>query len=760
MKNMIAKKTTKSQVRKKEQRRKFFRETGLRALFFAGAAALMTLLVGYEAPSELASFEFRIGEPSPRSLFSPLEVTYVNQEKTDALRLLRGHKVMAVFRVQPKILKETREKTDRFELILKAAREKGLRPGQPSKELEGLSGEISGVALRFLLEEKEFERTFEVLRQLLSRGLDNGILDYAQKLALLEAGTAEILVAGTDGGEEKTVKLQNVMTLAEVEDSPGKFLPREVLKNRRLKTAVLELFSVVAQPTLVSDDGETEARRRKAVEAVGDIQETVKKEELIIQRGMRITPQVKRRLDAVQKKLALQKALHRFWALGCSVFLGYALAFLYAAAFEKRFWASWRQLILFQAVLFLALGACKTALLWPGSSYYLMPAALGPLLLALLVNRRIGTFSLFLMCVLLAPLSRFQPEVMLANLFGPLAGIFASIHLRRRVQFLKVGSAVGLGYFSVFFLYRIYQEYPVLESFQISALGVANGLLITTPLCFLLLPILEWGFNLTTEITLLELSDLNHPLLKRMIVEAPGTYHHSLVVSTLAESACEAIGANALLARVGCYFHDIGKIARAEFFTENQGSNGNRHEKLSPSMSCLIIHNHVKEGIDLGRRHKLKEPILRFIPEHQGTGVVYFFYRKAMDNAKPGEKVNPDDYRYPGPKPQSRETAVAMLADSVEAASRSMKEPSPESVRQHVRKVINDKFIDGQLDECDLTLRDLHHIQESFAYNLMAIFHTRVKYPAAAEDPDDPDLFEDQPLPKIRSESRRPREHS
>jgi hypothetical protein len=272
--------------------------------------------------------------------------------------------------------------------------------------------------------------------------------------------------------------------------------------------------------------------------------------------------------------------------------------------------------------------------------------------------------------------------------------------------------------------------------------GLLNGALITVPLAFILLPIFEYFFNLTTDITLLELSDLNHPLLRRMVIEAPGTYHHSLVVSRLSEGACERIGANALLARVGCYFHDIGKIARSEYFVENQSGRPNKHDKLTPSMSSMLILNHVKEGIELGKKYKLKDSVLHFIPEHQGTGVIYYFYRKALEQAESGEKVDPDDFRYPGPNPQSKETAVALLADSIEAASRSVKEPSAESLRSLVRKIINDKFIDGQLNECNLTLSDLHKIQESFVSDLMAIFHTRVAYPKKPEVKDAPDLFQ------------------
>ncbi|MCM8774936.1 MAG: phosphohydrolase, partial [Candidatus Omnitrophica bacterium] len=176
----------------------------------------------------------------------------------------------------------------------------------------------------------------------------------------------------------------------------------------------------------------------------------------------------------------------------------------------------------------------------------------------------------------------------------------------------------------------------------------------------------------------------------------------------------------------------------------------NKHDMLTPTMSFLVIANHVKDGIEVGRKYKLKDRILQFIPEHHGTGVVYYFFKKALERAQPGQIVNADDFRYAGPKPQSRETAVALLADSVEAASRTLKDLTSGNIRQLVRKVINDKFIDGQLDECDLTLRDLFMIQESFVQNLIAIFHTRVRYPPKEEDPSRPDLFEDKQFSKFR----------
>ncbi|MBI3314302.1 MAG: HDIG domain-containing protein, partial [Candidatus Omnitrophica bacterium] len=452
----------------------------------------------------------------------------------------------------------------------------------------------------------------------------------------------------------------------------------------------------------------------------------------------------------IQKKMTQRRIINKIFATAILTGLIYFLTFFYLYFFDRKTLLSYRLTILIHTIFLLSALMCKITLLWPAMNLYVMPGALASLLLALLIHARLGMMGAAVFTVLVGPLCGFQPTVMLATLLSSIAGTHVAFQIRKRIQFLKVGAVAGLASFTVFFAMLIFREYSAYDSLKESVWGLANGLWVTT-LCFLLLPILEHMFNLTTDITLLELSDLNHPLLKRMIVEAPGTYHHSLVVSTLAEAACEKIGANALLARVGAYFHDIGKIARAEFFTENQPApDAGKHECLAPGTSFQIISNHVKDGIDLGRRHKLKDRILQFIPEHQGTGVVYFFYRKAADNARPGEKINPDDYRYSGPKPQSRETAVVMLADSTEAASRSLKKPTPESIRQLVRKIINDKFIDGQLEECDLTLKDLHKIQESFVQNLMAIFHTRVSYPQAEEDPGRPDLFKENSSLKFR----------
>lgn len=257
----------------------------------------------------------------------------------------------------------------------------------------------------------------------------------------------------------------------------------------------------------------------------------------------------------------------------------------------------------------------------------------------------------------------------------------------------------------------------------------------------ILMPIFESLFNYLTPIKLLEFGSLNHPLLREMIMKAPGTYHHSHMVGTLAESACDAIGADSLFARVASYFHDIGKMKKAQYFIENASPPEDRHAILTPSMSALIITSHVKDGIDMARQHKLPQKIIDIIPQHQGTKLISYFFNKAKELEKRDlHIVDEREYRYPGPKPQTREAGVILMADTVEAATRSLKDRSPARLEEVVRNMINKNFIDGQLDDCELTLKDLHTIARTFVRILMGVYHQRIEYP---QDPQDLKAMED-----------------
>lgn len=320
--------------------------------------------------------------------------------------------------------------------------------------------------------------------------------------------------------------------------------------------------------------------------------------------------------------------------------------------------------------------------------------------------------------------------MLLTFFVGSLAGAYAVREARLRGQIIGAGACVSIVHVACLVLLTPDYHVFLTKNFVVSYLYplIANGF-IAAFLVIATLKVFEYLFGVLTNYSLLELSDFNQPLLKRLILEAPGTYHHSLIVSNLAEGAADVIGANSLLTRVGAYYHDIGKLIKSEYFTENQILGRNKHDDIEPSMSRLVILNHVKEGVDLARQHHLNETIIDFIPQHHGTSLMHYFYQKAIEGAKEDEGVDESDFRYPGPKPQTRETAITMLADSVEGATRALDEPTPTKIEETVKKVINNKFIDGQLDECHLTLKEINKISATFTRMLSAMYHGRVKYP-------------------------------
>jgi hypothetical protein len=311
-----------------------------------------------------------------------------------------------------------------------------------------------------------------------------------------------------------------------------------------------------------------------------------------------------------------------------------------------------------------------------------------------------------------------------------LASAMLSYRIRRRAQIIRAGLLSGFIQFFIAFIIENSQTGFTLYSVNLNLLKICllNGL-ISAGIVIGFLPIFEYVFKVVTNISLLELSDFNHPLLRKMILEAPGTYQHSLVVANLAEAAAEAIGANSLLVRVGAYYHDIGKIPKANYFVENLIPYHDVHKDLKPSMSKLIIVNHVKEGVELAKKYHLNPRIVDFIKQHHGRSLVYYFYQRAKELEPEKEKEYQEEYRYPGPRPQSKEVAILALADTIEALSRTLEEPTPSRIEEMIREVVKKKFLEGELDDSNLLLRDLEKTTQSFIRILNAIFHTRIDYP-------------------------------
>jgi putative nucleotidyltransferase with HDIG domain len=320
-------------------------------------------------------------------------------------------------------------------------------------------------------------------------------------------------------------------------------------------------------------------------------------------------------------------------------------------------------------------------------------------------------------------------------LVGNLVATFRVQQYRQRSSILLTGLFIGVANILTLMAFGLMSANLFTWPRAHEALCGLLGGLLAAVVVSAVLPLLETMFKCTTDIKLLELASLNHPLLRQLIMQAPGTYHHRMRVGTLAEAAAEAIGANALLARVGSYYHDIGKMLTPEYFVENQAGRGNKHDRLSPSMSALIIMAHVKDGIKLAKEYKLPQRIIDMIPQHHGTNLISYFYNKAKEQEDPAvQQVHEEDYRYPGPKPQTREAAIVMLADKVEAASRVLAEPTSQRITGLVQRITSSIFMDGQLDECDLTLRDLQKINDAFGRTLIAIYHHRVEYPSVESE--------------------------
>jgi len=357
--------------------------------------------------------------------------------------------------------------------------------------------------------------------------------------------------------------------------------------------------------------------------------------------------------------------------------------------------------------------------------FYLPIASIAMLTMLLFNDVQISFMMALLSAVLAGIVLGFDLNEMLIFFLGGLSGAYKVKDARTRGVIIEAGLFVSLIQVICAFLINPVINKDILM-YILKPLAF-NGL-ICAFVVIATSKIFETIFGEITNFTLLELSDSSQPLMKRMVVEAPGSYHHSLIVSNLAEAAADAIDAHSLLVRVGAYYHDIGKMVHPEYFTENQMVTGNKHDELEPSMSRLVIFNHVKEGIELARKYHLNRRIVDFIPEHHGTSLMHYFYQKALAEGQP-EGLEEKDYRYPGPKPQSKETAIVLLADSVEGATRSLDEHTPQRIEDVVRKVINNKFIDGQLDECNLTLREIDTIASTFVRVLSAMYHGRVKYP-------------------------------
>jgi len=414
-----------------------------------------------------------------------------------------------------------------------------------------------------------------------------------------------------------------------------------------------------------------------------------------------------------------------FVGVGIVIIISFAIMAFYLSIFHKSAVVVIRKIYLVYIIffmVFLSSGAIYSI------SKFLVPVAILSMLVGIIENSRMAiVFNLFLSLFIGLLTGGDISSLMLMVIGGTVGGITISKANSRGSIFLA-GVMVAIVNATVILGLGLYQAVPFEQLLVNVFYGMGNGLL-----CSIItvgsLPLWEFGFKVMTPIKLLELSNPNHTLLKKILVEAPGTYHHSIIVGNLSEAAAHDIGGDSLLARVGSYYHDLGKVERAHFFKENQYTSDNPHDRLVPRVSADIIKQHTSKGVELAKKNKLPSEIIDFIREHHGTTVIRYFYSKALDSAKDKTSVSIESYTYDGPRPSSKEIAIVMLADSIEAAVRTIQDPQKGSIEAMVKKIVEDKLLSGQLNDSDLTLSDLEIIQNTFVKILLGIYHERVEYP-------------------------------
>ncbi len=503
--------------------------------------------------------------------------------------------------------------------------------------------------------------------------------------------------------------------------------------------ATVALVDAWVRPNVIFNPIETDWRRNQArMAVVSDVGE-VQKNELIVNEGERVTPAA---LDRLRSLDDLRAASHGPVDLVTPSLARIMLLLLFVAAFA--IYLRFEQPAVYRDNGLLLLCALLASATFGFASVvtnvfhlpeYAVPFAFAPLVLSILFDKRLALVFTLLLVVALSAVAEYRPTFVPVAAVGGIVAVYAVRRLRHRRHFYAALFTMAIAVSLAIAALGFGQQAPVRAVARDVLAGIL-GSAASAALAMLLLPFVETAFRMASDITLLELSDLNRPLMRRLMMEAPGTYHHSLLVGSLAEAAAEAIGANSLRARVCAYHHDIGKIPKPEYYTENEAGAVSRHARLTPSMSALVIKSHVTEGLEIARQEKLPPAVAAAIPEHHGTTIMAFFYAKALEQ---DPTTSDSDYRYPGPRPQSKETAIVMLADSIEGASRSLTQPTPARLRGLVNKIVDQRLHEGQLDECGLSLADVARIREAFLQVLTGIFHVRVAYPELPGRPRDAD---------------------
>lgn len=651
---------------------------------------LIYLIIGSSMAPEKVNV--KIGDLAPDDIRATKDI--IDEVATEQLKEEAMNKVEPRHRIETAVQVKVKNDISRFFLILNDVR-----------DLEDVTYESKLQRLKFKsnieLNEEDYALALKLDSDTITT-LENNINDMISQVMSIGIKEEEL-------EDEKRNIARNFEELEHLSDE-AKYLGIKIIEN-------------TIQPNRFLDEETTMQKRLEAAEEITPV--VIKEGQIIVEKRQPIDE----RIYTLIKKTGLLKETE---GLDYKLILGTTLIILilstlivaYLYLFDKKVFYDVKLLLVLVIIILSTVLISKSIYRISG---YLMPVALSAMLISILINPKLAILINLIVSIFIGTITTNDINTIIILLISGTVGSFAIVNTHQRYNIILTGLIVSSVNVLSISSFGLIHGTELKEILYTCIYGAINGLF-SAILTIGSLPLWESIFNILTPLKLLELSNPNQPLLKRLLLEAPGTYHHSIIVGNLSEAAAEKVNGNPLLARVGAYYHDVGKLKRPFFFKENQYNGENPHDKINPNLSTLIITNHTKDGDELAQKYRIPKAIRDIIMQHHGKTLVAYFYHKAL-NGENSDTIKSENFRYVGPKPQTKEAAIVMLADSVEAATRAMPEPTKGKIEGLVRQIIKDKLNDGQLDECGLNLKDLNEIANSFVKSLLGIFHERIEYP-------------------------------
>ena len=713
----------------------------------------------------IEKYSYKLGDVVTRDIKAAKNFLIEDKDATEASRKQAVENVLTVYDHDVNISTKTNQKTKKVFDDLRATIETVKSIDSPKKtETSSSENEEQKLIVHNLIWQKkaDFEEKIGIsvsdadykileleafssdisnlISSILTEIFDNGVV--ANKEMLLKETDRGIILSDIKTKNEMLVyNLKHFYGLDQAK-TMVKVIGNPLLQNKTpdLRNLIVDFAQRLIQPNITLNRSETEKRKKEAYSAVKPIFYKIKSGEMLLREGERVTKDQLLKLKIYQEGVKNEKVLTN--CIGSALFILCILMTIYALCIHNRPNLNNTKNLLFLAsvlITFFFISSISESLADPVSHYtpfsisadsisYGIPLAAGAMTTCLFLGIELAIPIAMLIAIGTAIIFKNRFDIFIYFLLNGLMAAYWMQNCRERKVFIKAGLKLGLLNVILVTVVDVYiggtTIFKLMWDWGFAFSGGVGAGIVTAGIA----PLVEIAFDYTTDIKLLELANLDQPILRRLMLEAPGTYHHSVIIGTMVEAAASEIGANPSLAKVCGYFHDIGKIRKPLYFIENQANGVNRHDKLAPSMSSLILIAHIKDGVEIAKQNKLGHAIIETIRQSHGTSLISYFYDKAKQ-LKGENGININDFRYPGPRPQTREAGLVMLADAVEAASRTLSNPTPTRIKGLVQNLINRIFSDGQLDNCELTLKDLHNIAKSFNKILNGIYHHRIEYP-------------------------------